>query len=181
MASSVSKRIFGADLNSDIKKILEARQKLAKESQPLESIQNISEDYQANFLDEDNNILNDLGSRTPFVRMWVGLQVQKHTKVDSIDNSDGNFNIKAQREKDQLDKKNRLYQTKGDNIEISVMSNLAVQSALCRLHYRRDWDPIRAWDNLEDQGKYWKRVYNTIEGRGTVNHFIKANQSVVVH
>ena len=69
----------------------------------------------------------------------------------------------------------------GEDVEISVMSNLAVQAALCRLHYRRDRDPIPAWDNLEDQGKYWKRVYNTIEGRGTVNHFIKANQSVVVH
>ena len=67
---------------------------------------------------------------------------------------------------------------KGDDIEMSVMSNMAVQAALCRLHYRRDKDPIPSWDNLEGQASYWKRVYNTVEGRGTVEHFMKANNDV---
>ena len=66
----------------------------------------------------------------------------------------------------------------GDDVEMSVMSNLTVQAALCRLHYRRDKDPIPSWDDLEAQGKYWKRVYNTIKGRGTVKHFIEANKDV---
>ena len=61
---------------------------------------------------------------------------------------------------------------------MSVMSNLAVQAALCRLHYRRDKDPLPSWDNLEGQASYWKRVYNTVEGRGTVKHFMKANNDV---
>ena len=61
---------------------------------------------------------------------------------------------------------------------MSVMSNLAVQAALCRLHYRRDKDPLPSWDNLEGQASYWKRVYNTVEGRGTVEHFMKANNDV---
>ena len=61
---------------------------------------------------------------------------------------------------------------------MSVMSNMAVQAGLCRLHYRRDKDPIPSWDDLEAQAKYWKRVYNTVEGRGTVEHFIKANKDV---
>ena len=61
---------------------------------------------------------------------------------------------------------------------MSVMSNMAVQAALCRLHYRRDKDPIPSWDNLEGQASYWKRVYNTVEGRGTVKHFMKANNDV---
>ena len=61
---------------------------------------------------------------------------------------------------------------------MSVMSNLAVQAALCRLHYRRDRDPIPSWGDLEAQGKYWKKVYNTVEGRGTVKHFVKANKDV---
>ena len=69
----------------------------------------------------------------------------------------------------------------GDDIEISVMSNLAVQAALCRLHYRRDSKPIPSWDDLEAQGKYWKRVYNTVKGRGTVGHFIKANKDVLLN
>ena len=66
-------------------------------------------------------------------------------------------------------------QFEGDDIEISVMSNLAVQAALCRLHYRRDKHKIPSWDNLEEQGSYWKRVYNTKLGRGTVKHFVEAN------
>ena len=53
---------------------------------------------------------------------------------------------------------------------MSVMSNMAVQAALCRLHYRRDKDPLPSWDDLEGQASYWKRVYNTVEGRGTVEH-----------
>ena len=61
---------------------------------------------------------------------------------------------------------------------LSVMSNMAVQAALCRLHYRRDKDPIPSWDDLEGQASYWKRVYNTVEGRGTVEHFMKANNDV---
>ena len=61
---------------------------------------------------------------------------------------------------------------------LSVMSNMAVQAALCRLHYRRDKDPIPSWDDVEAQGSYWKRVYNTVEGRGTVEHFMKANNDV---
>ena len=61
---------------------------------------------------------------------------------------------------------------------LSVMSNMAVQAALCRLHYRRDKDPIPSWDDVEAQGSYWKRVYNTVKGRGTVEHFVKANSDV---
>ena len=67
----------------------------------------------------------------------------------------------------------------GDDIEISVMSNIAVQAALCRLHYRRDSASIPSWDDIEAQAKYWKRVYNTHKGRGTVKHFVKANKNVL--
>ena len=70
---------------------------------------------------------------------------------------------------------------KGDDIEMSVMSNISVQAALCRLHYRRDKYSIPSWDDLEAQGKYWKRVYNTSKGRGTVKHFIGANEGVLIH
>ena len=66
-------------------------------------------------------------------------------------------------------------QFKGDDIEVSVMANMAVQAGLCRLHYRRDKYPLPSWDSIEAQGKYWKRVYNTHKGKGTVKHFMKAN------
>tara|TARA_B100001250_G_scaffold414497_1_gene453257 strand:+ start:1390 stop:1857 length:468 start_codon:yes stop_codon:yes gene_type:complete len=65
-----------------------------------------------------------------------------------------------------------------EDLLISVKSNIAVQAALCRLHYRRDRHAIPSWDDLESQGKYWKRVYNTNEGRGTVKHFIEVNEKI---
>ena len=64
---------------------------------------------------------------------------------------------------------------KGSDIEMSVISNMAVQAALCRLHYRRDKDPLPSWDDMEAQGRYWKKVYNTFKGRGTIKHFMEAN------
>ena len=61
---------------------------------------------------------------------------------------------------------------------LSVMSTIGVQAALCRIHYRRDKHSIPSWDDLEGQAKYWKRVYNTNLGRGTTEHFIKANKEI---
>ena len=98
--ADISRRIFGADFNEDVKKVLETRQALAKEAQPLESIENHSENYKSNFIDGDQKILSDLGSRTPFCRMWTAVQIQKHTLVETIDNSEGDFNIKEADEKD---------------------------------------------------------------------------------
>ena len=115
MASSVSKRIFGADLNDDIKKVLKQRQKLAKEAQPLDSTQLDSEDYKVNFLDKDGKILTDLGSRTPFVRIWTAVQVQKHDQKDKngnpippYDNTDGSFDIDAMRAEDEKNGRKRI-------------------------------------------------------------------------
>ena len=65
-----------------------------------------------------------------------------------------------------------------DNLLISVKSNIAVQAALCRIHYRRDKQSIPSWTDIEAQGEYWKRTYNTPLGRGTVEHFIKANKEI---
>ena len=64
----------------------------------------------------------------------------------------------------------------GDDIEMSVISNMAVQAGLCRLHYRRDKDPLPSWDDLEGQGKYWKKHYNTVKGKGTIKHFMEMNK-----
>jgi len=55
----------------------------------------------------------------------------------------------------------------------SVMTNIAVAIAMCRLKYRRDSEPIPK--NLKQQAQYWKRVYNSELGKGTTEHFIKAN------
>jgi len=54
-----------------------------------------------------------------------------------------------------------------------VTSNIALQIALCRLHYRRVKDPIPL--SLQDQAVYWKTWYNTRMGKGTIKHFIDSN------
>ena len=64
-----------------------------------------------------------------------------------------------------------------EDLEFSVLSSIALQAAFCRLKYRRDSKPIPSWDNMKAQAKYWKRVYNTKLGKGTVEHFIDCNQS----
>ena len=63
-----------------------------------------------------------------------------------------------------------------EDLEFSLLSNIALQAAFCRLKYRRDSKPIPSWDNMEAQAKYWKRIYNTELGKGTVEHFIECNK-----
>ena len=58
-----------------------------------------------------------------------------------------------------------------------VMGNIPLQVAFCRLKYRRDKHALPGIENIEAQAKYWKRVYNSELGRGTIEHFIKANKS----
>ena len=58
---------------------------------------------------------------------------------------------------------------------LRVMGSIPLQVAFCRLKYRRDKYALPPCGNIEAQGKYWKRIYNTHKGKGTVEHFIKAN------
>ena len=63
-----------------------------------------------------------------------------------------------------------------NNSKISVMSSIALQAAFCRLKYRRDRLSIPPADDIYAQAAYWKRVYNTELGKGSVEHFVKANE-----
>ena len=60
-----------------------------------------------------------------------------------------------------------------DDPIFSLTTNLAIQVFFCRIKYRRDKDPIPK--NMRDRADYWKRVYNTEGGKGTVSHYMKAN------
>ena len=62
------------------------------------------------------------------------------------------------------------------NMELSVMGSIILQAAFARLQYRRVKDPLPSVGDLEAQGKYWKQFYNTELGRGTIEHFLKANK-----
>ena len=63
-----------------------------------------------------------------------------------------------------------------ENLEFSLMSNIAVQAAFCRIVYLRDPHPIPSLNDLEEQARCWKRVYNTKLGKGTIEHFMEANE-----
>ena len=130
MATNISKRIFGADLVPEIKEKLKARQKLSRKSEPLDSIQTESENYKSNFLDKDNNIINDLSSRTPFARMWSAVQLQTHEVEKEYDNSNGDYDIKQLREQDNNTQPSvdRIYIQKGDNIIVKkiIKSDTAI-------------------------------------------------------
>ena len=78
--------------------------------------------------------------------------------------------------------KTKLYALGFDEVdsEIRLMSNIALQVAFCRLKYRRDSKPLPKWDDIEGQAKYWKRVYNSELGRGTVKHFLEANDGYLL-
>ena len=111
--------------------------------------------------------LKGYGKGNPAIGFW---QIEPDTLLDMMKNYI-NYRPKYRESLEELG-----MEFAGDDIFTSVMSSMAIQAALCRLHYRRDKYPLPSWDDLENQAKYWKRVYNTKLGRGTVQHFIKENE-----
>ena len=89
----INKRIFGSDLPIKVKKKLEARQFLAEKARPGESIKSkypddnpTSGNYPySEFIDNEFDNQADLSSRTPFVRMWVGVEIFKSTTEGTED------------------------------------------------------------------------------------------------
>ena len=59
--------------------------------------------------------------------------------------------------------------------EMRMMGSIPLQVAFCRLKYRRDKHAIPAAEDMAAQGKYWKRVYNSELGKGTLEHFLESN------
>jgi hypothetical protein len=64
---NINKRLFGTPLDGGVKKKLEERQNVAGNPQPGEAIQGV--------FTNNGNIVNELGSRTPFVRMWTSVKI----------------------------------------------------------------------------------------------------------
>ena len=61
------------------------------------------------------------------------------------------------------------------DMEYRVMSNIALQAVFCRLKYKRDKYALPLIGDLKGQAEYWKRVYNTHLGKGTIEHFMEMN------
>ena len=100
----------------------------------------------------------------PAIGFW---QVEPATLIDIMDNY-----VKYRPE---LEKRLKSLGFSRNDIETRVMSNIALQAVFCRLKYKRDRYALPKANDLEAQAKYWKRVYNTHLGKGTIEHFMEAN------
>lgn len=58
-----------------------------------------------------------------------------------------------------------------DGIE-EVTGNLFYATALARIHYYRVPERLPAVDDIAGQAMYWKKYYNTFEGKGTSTEYL---------
>ena len=72
----INKRLFGTPIQGDVRKKLEARQQVAGEVGPGESLDG-TKTINGVFSNQNGDIQVDLSSRTPFVRMWTSLKLIK--------------------------------------------------------------------------------------------------------
>ena len=100
----------------------------------------------------------------PAIDFW---QVEPATLIDILDNY-----VKY---RPNLEKGLKSLGFSRNDVETRVMSNIALQVVFCRLKYKRDKYALPLIGDLEGQAKYWKRVYNTKLGKGTIKHFMEAN------
>ena len=70
----INKRLFGTPIEGDVRRKLEARQQIAGEKGPGESLDG-TKMINGVFTNVDGNIEADLSSRTPFIRMWTSLKL----------------------------------------------------------------------------------------------------------
>ena len=61
----------------------------------------------------------------------------------------------------------------GIDLERQLTVNMAFGAAMCRLKYRRSSMPLPIVGDTQGQAHIWKKVYNTAQGAGTEEKFIK--------
>lgn len=54
-----------------------------------------------------------------------------------------------------------------------MITHLLYAAAMCRIHYYRVKEALPAAGDLEAQAAYWKKHYNTPQGAGTVDEYIR--------
>ena len=83
-SKNINQRFFGSDIRPAVKQKLAYRQQFSKTSDIVEAVGSVKDMYGPIVLDEytrefggtyDNPA--DMSSRTPFVRMWTAVQLQK--------------------------------------------------------------------------------------------------------
>jgi hypothetical protein len=59
----------------------------------------------------------------------------------------------------------------GQPPEFNLVSNLAYMTAMARIHYLRVPEALPALGDIAGMARYWKKFYNTSEGKGTEEEF----------
>lgn len=60
----------------------------------------------------------------------------------------------------------------GLSVSENLKSNLMYAAAMCRIYYLRA--PLPIPEDLQGQAEYWKKYYNTVKGKGSVEKYIAA-------
>lgn len=102
----INKRIFGSDIPIKVKKKLEARQLLAEKNRaPSEEINpsKYTDERSSYYTHSELNTnefdgIADLSSRTPFVRMWTGVEIFKSTTEGTEDDTTQESSEKEKKE-----------------------------------------------------------------------------------
>ena len=76
---NINKRLFGTPIRGKVRQKLEDRQKLAESPQPGESIESTP-----GVFTDNGKIVNELGSRTPFVRMWAAVKLVEPELIEEV-------------------------------------------------------------------------------------------------
>jgi hypothetical protein len=87
----INKRLFGSPIPEKVAKKLKDRQRVAGEAAPGESISGVFNDSTGVKPGGKPNVLADLSSRTPFVRMWTAVKfIDKEVVQDTLKEFDPN-------------------------------------------------------------------------------------------
>ena len=58
--------------------------------------------------------------------------------------------------------------------------NLGYACAMCRVHYQRVPEPLPDATDIQGLAAYWKRHYNTAQGKGTIQEFVEKFEQAIV-
>lgn len=98
-----------------------------------------------------------------------GLQMEPFTHHDIYDN----YLAYKSELKAKIQSQANSFEANADYPDDSLISNLAYQVAMCRVHYLRVSDPLPPANDIERLAKYWKQHYNTQAGKGSVEKFMR--------
>ena len=62
----------------------------------------------------------------------------------------------------------------------ALIWNLAYSIAMARITYYRAPDPLPLPDDIQGLASYWKKIYNTPQGRGRVEEFVRSYKKYVL-